>query len=211
MDFASERREYLGPQLLEEDTPADALELFGAWLAQASKEGLLDATAMVLATATKEGRPSTRVVLLKGHDREGLIFFTRYSTQKCIDLQENPQASLLFHWRELDRQVRIEARVERVSPEESRLYFASRPRSSQLAACAASGLARVTAETLAQRFAIESSRWEGKDITMPEDWGGYRAVPHRMEFWQGRPNRFHDRLVYEIEPGGGWSRYRLAP
>lgn len=211
MDLASQRREYLGERLLEQDAPPRPLELFGAWLDQALDARLLDATAMVLCTATRDGRPSARVVLLKGHDPDGLVFFTRYSTQKCIDLEENPQASLLFHWRELDRQVRIDARTEHVSADESRAYFASRPRASQLAACAASGLSRVSAEGLARRFDEETARWEGAEISMPPDWGGYRATPLRVEFWQGRPNRLHDRLVYELDSTGSWERYRLAP
>lgn len=211
MDLASERRDYSGERLLEQDTPLAPLGLFTTWLEQAVEARLLDATAMVLCTATKDGRPSARVVLLKEHGPEGLVFFTRYSTQKCSDLAENPRVALLFHWREHDRQVRIDATVARVSEVESRAYFASRPRASQLAACAASQLGQVSAEALARRFDEEAERWEGKDVDMPADWGGYRASPIRIEFWQGRPNRLHDRLVYELAPAGGWERHRLAP
>jgi pyridoxamine 5'-phosphate oxidase len=211
MDLASERRDYSGERLLEQNSPLQPLGLFTTWLQQALDARLLDATAMVLATATKDGQPSARVVLLKEHGAQGLVFFTRYSTQKCSDLAENPRASLLFHWREHDRQVRIDGTVARVSAEESRAYFASRPRASQLAACAASQLCRTTAEALVRRFDEETERWEGKDVVMPADWGGYRASPTRMEFWQGRPNRLHDRLVYELEPNGSWARHRLAP
>lgn len=211
MDLASERRDYSGERLLEQDAPLAPLKLFTTWLEQAVEARLLDATAMVLCTATKDGQPSARVVLLKDHGPEGLVFFTRYSTQKCSDLTENPRVALLFHWREHDRQVRIDATVARVSEAESRAYFASRPRASQLAACAASQLRRVTAEALAQRFNKEEERWRGQDVGMPADWGGYRASPVRIEFWQGRPNRLHDRLVYEHTPAGGWETYRLAP
>lgn len=211
MDLSSERRDYSGARLLEQDTPSQPLGLFSAWLEQALEARLLDATAMVLCTATKDGQPSARVVLLKEHGPGGLVFFTRYSAQKCSDLAENPRGALLFHWREHDRQVRIDAKIARTSAEESRTYFASRPRASQLAACAASQLSRVTAAELAQRFDEEAARWEDKAISMPADWGGYRASPTRMEFWQGRPNRLHDRLVYELEPNGSWARYRLAP
>ncbi len=212
MDLSAERRDYTGQRLLEEDTPTEPLELFASWLAQALDAELLDVTAMALATASRDGRPSCRMVLLKGNDQRGLVFFTRYSTQKCADLEENPRGSLLFHWRELNRQVRVEGMIERVSVEESQLYFGSRPRPSQLAARAASGLDRVpNSSALEERVAAETARWEGLDVPMPVDWGGYRLSPNRLEFWQGRPNRLHDRLVYELEANGAWAKYRLAP
>jgi pyridoxamine 5'-phosphate oxidase len=210
VDVAAERREYLGQRLLESESPNDPYELFTTWLDAALAARLLDATAMVLSTASKLGRPSARVVLLKGHDPRGFVFYTRYDTQKCSDLDENPLASLLFHWRELDRQIRVEGRVERVAPDESRAYFATRPRSSQLAARATLGLEKVTAEELERSFAEAVEHWEGRDVEMPEGWGGYRVQPTHLEFWQGRPNRLHDRLVYEVN-GTGWGRYRLAP
>lgn len=212
MDLGSERREYGGERLLEANTPGDPFPLFEAWLALAVETRVLDATAMALATVSKEGRPSVRMVLLKGHDRGGVVFYTRYSTQKCEDLEANPEAALLFHWREFDRQVRIEGRIERISVEASRAYFATRPRASQLAARAASGLRRIaSADVLEKRFNEEASRHEGKDVPMPDDWGGYRLAPVRFEFWQGRPSRLHDRLTYEIEAAGSWRKQRLAP
>jgi pyridoxamine 5'-phosphate oxidase len=210
VDVAAERREYLGERLLEGESPSDPYELFTSWLEAALSARLLDATSMVLSTANKEGRPSARVVLLKGHDARGFVFYTRYDTQKCSDLEENPLASLLFHWRELDRQIRVEGRVERVTADESRTYFGSRPRSSQLAARATVGLGQVTAEELERHFSKAAEDWEGRDVEMPESWGGYRVQPVRLEFWQGRPNRLHDRLVYEVN-GNCWGRYRLAP
>jgi pyridoxamine 5'-phosphate oxidase len=210
VDVAAERREYLGQRLLEGESPSDPYELFATWLDAALAARLLDATAMVVATADKEGRPSARVVLLKGQDSRGFVFYTRHDTQKGAELVENPFASLLFHWRELDRQIRVEGPVERVATEESQAYFASRPRSSQLAACATVGLHRVTAEELERSFAEAVQSWEGRDVPMPEDWGGYRVKPTRIEFWQGRPNRLHDRLVYEVN-GNCWERYRVAP
>jgi pyridoxamine 5'-phosphate oxidase len=188
----------------------EPLTLFTSWLEQALAAGLLDATAMVLSTATRDGAPSARVVLLKGHDPRGLVFYTRHQAQKCFDLADNPRASCLFHWRELDRQVRVEGTVEAVSAEESLEYFASRPRSSQLAARATSGLTRVTAEALELHFSEALREWEGREVEMPADWGGFRVIPQRLEFWQGRPNRLHDRLVYE-RAAEGWQRYRLAP
>jgi pyridoxamine 5'-phosphate oxidase len=211
LDLAGERREYLGERLLEAAAPAEPYELFTSWLEQALAARLLDATAMVLSTASREGVPSARVVLLKGHDERGLVFYTRHDAQKVAELSENPHASCLFHWRELDRQVRFEGGVASVSLEESRAYFASRPRSSQLAACATSGLMRVTAEALEESFAAAVKEWDGRHVEMPADWGGFRVNPRRVEFWQGRPNRLHDRLVYERNSEGAWERYRLAP
>lgn len=212
MNLGSERREYAGDRLLEANTPSDPFALFRSWLDVALQARVLDATAMALATVSVRGRPSVRMVLLKGHDRAGLVFYTRYSTQKCKDLESNPYAALLFHWREFDRQVRVEGTVERTSVEASRAYFATRPRASQLAARAASGLDRLSsADELEKRFDEEAENHEGKDVPMPDDWGGYRLSPVRFEFWQGRPSRLHDRLAYELEAGGTWSKQRIAP
>lgn len=211
LDLAGERREYLGQRLLEAASPAEPYELFTSWLEQALAARLLDATAMVLSTSSRDSVPSARVVLLKGHDARGLVFYTRHHSQKVAELSENPRASCLFHWRELDRQVRVEGSVQSVSPDESRAYFASRPRSSQLAARATSGLSSVSAEELEEHFSAASKEWDGRDVEMPADWGGFRVHPARVEFWQGRPNRLHDRLVYEQTSPGIWQRHRLAP
>jgi pyridoxamine 5'-phosphate oxidase len=211
VDLAAERREYLGQRLLESGAPAEPHDLFTTWLDQAIAARLLDATAMVLSTASTDGKPSARVVLLKGHDQRGFVFYSRHDTQKCADIDENPRASALLHWRELDRQVRVEGAVERLSAEESRTDFDTRPRSSQLAARATVGLVRVTEQALEQAFSAAVEQWEGRSVDMPEDWGGFRIQPARFEFWQGRPNRLHDRLVYERSEAGGWERYRLAP
>jgi len=212
MDLGSERREYSGERLLEPNTPSEPFTLFTAWLNVALEARVLDATAMALATVSKEGRPSVRMVLLKGHDRAGLVFYTRYSTQKCKDLDDNPFAALLFHWREFDRQVRIEGAVERISAADSRAYFGTRPRASQLAARAASGLHQIaSAEVLEKRFNKEAEQFEGTEVTMPDDWGGYRLSPGSFEFWQGRPSRLHDRLTYALQSTGSWTKQRLAP
>jgi pyridoxamine 5'-phosphate oxidase len=212
MDLTAERRDYQGPRLLEAQTPEDPFELFTDWMQAALDAGLSDATAMSVSTCTPEGRPSSRMLLLKGHDPRGFVFFTRYSTQKCADLLANPRAALLFYWGEQARQVRVEARLQRLSLAENQSYFATRPRGSQLSARAASCLGRVaSAETLDERFRVEAERWQGQEVPMPGDWGGFRAAPERLEFWQGRPSRLHDRLVYELGADGKWSRYRLAP
>jgi pyridoxamine 5'-phosphate oxidase len=212
MDLTNERRDYQGPRLLESSTPADPFELFTEWMQAALDAALGDATAMAVSTCSSDGRPSSRMILLKGHDRRGFVFFTRYSTQKGTELLANPRASLLFYWRELERQVRVDALLQRLSLAENQAYFATRPRGSQLAARAASNLGRIAdAETLDERFRTESERWQGQQVPMPVDWGGYRAEPDRIEFWQGRPNRLHDRLVYELGSDAGWSKYRLAP
>jgi pyridoxamine 5'-phosphate oxidase len=212
LDLGAERREYEGDRLLESEAPSDPLVLFALWLQRALDEGLLDATAMSLSTCAPDGSPSSRMLLLKAQDARGFVFYTRYSTQKCVDLQANPAGALLFHWRELNRQVRVEGHLERVTRAESEAYFATRPRLSQLSARAASGLGKVpNAELLETRVQAETERWRDQPVPLPDDWGGFRALPRRIEFWQGRPNRLHDRLVYERSLDGTWARYRLAP
>jgi pyridoxamine 5'-phosphate oxidase len=167
---------------------------------------------MSLATASAAGRPSVRVVLLTGFDHDGFIFFTNYESEKGRELSENPYAALGFYWIEQDRQIRINGRVSRTSREESERYFHSRPLGSQLGAWASRQSEVVDARrVLDARMAQVTERFEGKAVPLPPHWGGFRLTPDRMEFWQGRPNRLHDRFRYALLPGGGWSLDRLAP
>jgi pyridoxamine 5'-phosphate oxidase len=205
------RREYTRRGLTEADADADPLLQFRAWFDQARAAGALDADAMVLATATPDGRPSARVVLLKGLDERGFAFFTNYHSRKGRELAANPRAALNFYWPELERQVRAEGAVETMTPAESDAYFRIRPRDSQLGAWASpqSELLADRAE-LEARLAEVAARFAGGEVPRPPHWGGCRLVPEAVEFWQGRPGRLHDRLLYTRTPGG-WRRQRLAP
>ncbi|WP_419950934.1 pyridoxamine 5'-phosphate oxidase [Candidatus Palauibacter sp.] len=193
------------------EAAADPHELFDRWFADAEASGLLLPESMALATTTADGRPSVRMVLLKGAGLDGFRFFTNYGSRKAAELDENPRAALCFYWSVLERQVRIEGRVERLSTEESAEYFATRGRGSQVGAWASeqsrpiAGRARLEAQV----NEIEA-RFAGEDIPLPDFWGGYRLLPDRFEFWQGRANRLHDRLAYTPRDGG-WEITRLQP
>jgi pyridoxamine 5'-phosphate oxidase len=184
--------------------------LFDTWLREAEAGEPNDPNAMCVATVDAAGRPSARMVLLKGHDR-GFVFYTNLGSRKAEQLGENAQAALLFHWKSLRRQVRIEGRVERVSDAEADAYFASRSRASQLGA-AASDQSRPLAsrEAFLSRYAEEERRWAGGDVPRPDYWGGYRLVPDGFEFWQDREHRLHERRVF-TRAGGGWAEGLLYP
>lgn len=210
MSFADVRREYLGEPLSETQSRPDPLEQFRHWFEQIRALDT-DATSMTLATSTADGRPSARIVLLKGLDARGFVFYTNYNSRKAQELTENARASLLFYWRPLERQVRIEGTVERVSAEESDAYFASRPIESQWSVYASDQSAVVTSrDELEARYEAARQQFGGA-VPRPGFWGGYRVVPRQLEFWQGRPNRMHDRLRYRRSPAGVWIRERLAP
>lgn len=193
-------------ELLEDHVAPDPLEQFRRWFAEASADDR-----MALATAAADGAPSVRMVLLKGADKDGFLFFTGYESRKGGELEANPRAALLFHWASLGRQVRVEGRVERVSPAESDAYFATRPRASQLAATASrQGRVLANRAQLDEAVAALEREYAGREIPRPKHWGGYRLRPHTYEFWQHRGDRLHDRLRYAID-GDGWRLERLSP
>jgi len=209
MSLADLRRDYLGQPLSEVESDPDPFVQFARWFEQA-RQTEFDATTMALATATREGRPSVRNVLLKGFDGRGFVFYTNYLSRKALELDENGRASLLFTWRSLERQVRVDGTAQKVSSAESDEYFASRPIESRWSAHASKQSDVVDSrETLELLFNAARERFEDR-VPRPEWWGGYRVVPDEFEFWQGRPNRLHDRLRYRRR-SGTWSRDRLAP
>jgi pyridoxamine 5'-phosphate oxidase len=204
------RREYTRETLAEADVDADPVAQFGRWFEQATQAGLLEPSAMTLATATPDGHPSARMVLLRGFDERGFCFYTNYESRKAAELAANPRAALVFWWDALERQVRIEGRVEPTSRAESEAYFASRPPGSQLGAAASPQSRVIDRATLERRVTeLATSLRDGK-IPLPDFWGGYRLTPEVVEFWQGRPNRLHDRLRYR-RAGDAWVIERLAP
>jgi pyridoxamine 5'-phosphate oxidase len=205
------RREYTREALTEADVDADPVVQFGRWFEQAEQAGLLEPTAMTLATATPDGRPSARMVLLRGFDERGFCFYTNHESRKGVELAANPRAALVFWWGELERQVRIEGPVAPTSRAESEAYFHSRPPGSQLSA-AASPQSRVIQDraVLEHRVAELAADSADGQVPLPDFWGGYRLTHEVVEFWQGRPNRLHDRLRYR-RAGDGWKIERLAP
>jgi pyridoxamine 5'-phosphate oxidase len=189
----------------------DPHKLFDAWLAEAEANEPNDPNAMGLATADAAGRPSARMVLLKGHDH-GFVFYTNLGSRKAGELGDNPHAALLFHWKSLRRQIRIEGRIERVGDAEADAYFASRSRASQLGAVASDQSRPLDSrETFERRYAEEEARYEGRDVPRPAGWGGYRLIPHGFEFWQDRAHRLHERRVFTPRSDGTWDEGLLYP
>jgi pyridoxamine 5'-phosphate oxidase len=206
------RRDYGRHTLDEADAYDNPYDQFARWFGDALGADLLEPNAMTLATVSPAGDPAARIVLLRSYDERGFVFFTNYESAKGRDLDARPHASLLFFWAPLERQVRISGSVARVSEDESATYFRSRPRDSQIGAWASPQSAvipdRATLEEAYNRLVLEHA---GRDVPLPPFWGGYRLAPDRMEFWQGRPSRLHDRLCYTRADESGWTRVRLAP
>jgi pyridoxamine 5'-phosphate oxidase len=210
--LADIRREYASRALTEDQSDTDPIRQFATWFAEAQQSQLLDVNAMTLATATTSGEPAARTVLLKGFDESGFVFFTNYQSAKGRELGANPRACLLMFWAELERQVRINGSVAKTSADESNAYFQSRPFESRIGA-----IASPQSETVADRAALEArfsdalAQYGTGSVPVPAHWGGYRVTPDRIEFWQGRKSRLHDRLLYTRQADGSWSRSRLAP
>lgn len=201
-------------ELDERDVAPHPIRQFQMWFDEVLSCGMPMAEAMTLCTASKDGKPSARMVLLKGVDESGLVFYTNYQSRKALELDANPFAALVFYWEPLERQIRVEGSVTRISAAESDKYFQTRPRESQLGA-----IASPQSEVIESRSVLEDRYRQLEEqfssevdlIKRPDHWGGYRVAPTRIEFWKGRPGRLHDRLLYELQPDGNWIISRLAP
>jgi len=199
--------------LSESTAPRNPLQLFQSWFVEARQHPeILLPEAMTLATADHDGRPSARMVLLKSYDEQGFVFYTNYNSRKARELETNPYAALVIYWPPLDYQIRVEGTVARTSNQESDVYFQTRPRESQIGALASPQSEVVRSREELETRARELEAFHGnRRIKRPENWGGYRLNPERIEFWKGRPGRLHDRIIYEQQANGDWSIQRLAP
>ncbi len=204
------RKEYRVGELLEAHVSSDPIDQFGRWFVDAARAAVPEPTAMTVATVGRDGRPSARVVLLKGFDARGFVFYTNHTSQKGRQLVENPWASLVFYWTQLERQVRVDGRVEPVSRAEADAYFHSRPTSSQVGAWTSRQSTVIPSREVLDAREAELKRRFGDAVPLPDFWGGFRVVPDAVEFWQGRPSRLHDRLRYARQ-GDRWAVERLAP
>src|SRR2546423_5126807 len=210
--IADIRRDYKLESLAESDVHPNAIDQFTRWWNEALKSKIDEVNAMTLATASRDGLPSARIVLLKGYDKNGFVFYTNYNSFKGQQLAENPRACLVFFWKELERQVRITGLVEKVSAAESDAYFSSRPPGSQIGALVSPQSRVIESRTwLEEREKAYAKDLSGKQLTRPSHWGGYRVKPICIEFWQGRPSRLHDRIQYTLKEDATWMIERLAP
>ena len=210
--IADLRKEYSSQSLLETDIERNPFDQFEKWWTQAINSQIAEPNAMTVATASGDGMPAARIILLKGFDKTGFVFFTNYKSYKAMHLEENPRACLVFFWKELERQVRITGLVERVSEKESDDYFYSRPKGSQIGAWASPQSQVIeNRDWLDQHYLQLTDEFKQKELKRPAHWGGYRVTPVIIEFWQGRPGRLHDRIQYTLEEDGSWKIERLSP
>jgi pyridoxamine 5'-phosphate oxidase len=211
LNIADIRMDYMLAALDEETAGTDPIAFFSKWFKEAESARITEINAMTLATADAQNRPHARIVLLKGLDDRGFVFFTNYDSAKGQHIAENPNVSLLFFWKELERQVRIDGRIEKVPAEESDIYFHSRPEGSRLGAWASPQSREIPHRNILElNYAKYEAEFSGISIPRPEHWGGYIVIPERIEFWQGRSSRMHDRILFKRD-GAAWNRSRLAP
>ena len=210
-EIAAMRQDYTIGELLESNAPSEPWELFSSWFEIARKTKILEPNAMILSTVMQDGQPTSRVVLLKDFDQSGLVFFTNYLSQKGEQLAHNPRASILFWWEPLQRQIRVEGEVVKIDEEDSDAYFQSRPYGSRLGAWISEQSQMIVDRIALEKRQIEfEKKFEDGNVPRPDHWGGYRLAPNKFEFWQGRSNRLHDRLLYQMKQDS-WTRVRLAP
>lgn len=211
-DIAAIRKEYMLETLSETDVANDPFTQFDKWWGEAIASNIDEVNAMTLATVNENGNPTARIVLLKEYNRNGYLFFTNYESHKAVAIEKHPEVCLVFFWKELERQVRIEGIASKISDAESDAYFNSRPRSSQIGAWASPQSTEIPSrDILESNVELQENRFEGKEISRPPHWGGFLVKPVVVEFWQGRPSRLHDRIVYTLQGGNEWKRARLAP
>lgn len=212
MDIGSIRNEYKQGNLDRTDLSPTPFAQFEQWFQQANTSEVLEVNAMQLATASTSGRPSVRTVLMKAFDKRGFVFYTNYGSQKACEISENPQVSALFFWKELERQVEITGKVEKVATADSLKYFLSRPKDSQLGAWVSQQSSMIESRGfLEQKLAEMKHKFAEGDIPLPDFWGGFRIIPDTVEFWQGRPSRLHDRFEYQRNQDDSWNIVRLSP